>query len=389
MTRTNCRTTSNTKSSTISDTPPVVPGANVSRRHALKTLVAAPMAAAPVAAAPLATPALAQGRVEWRMVTSWPKNLPGPGVSARRISERVAALSDGAFTIKLYAAGEIVPALEVFQAVSSGIAQLGHTAALFWGAKLPAAPLFTAGPFGLTPLEHITWINHGGGQAVWDALYAPYNLKPLMGGNTGYQMGGWYKTELSGLGDLKGLKIRMPGLGGAVMRRLGATPVTLAPGEILSSLQTGAIDATEFLGPASDFAMGFYKAAPFYYAPGFHEPNGSGEALIARDAFEALPTHFQTILEAACAEENIRSLGEIEWQNAERLQALVEEKGVKLRDYPTDILDAARLATSEVLEDVANTDAESRAVVDSFLNASRHQKDWSRLSLEKFLSARS
>ncbi len=154
-----------------------------------------------------------------------------------------------------------MPALEVFQAVSGGIAQIGHTASLFWGGKLPAAPLFTAGPFGLTPLEHITWINHGGGQQVWDALYAPFGLKPLMGGNTGFQMGGWYKQEVTGLDSLRGLKIRMPGIGGAVLRKLGAAPVTLAPGEILSALQTGAIDATEFLGPSSDFAMGFYKAA--------------------------------------------------------------------------------------------------------------------------------
>ena len=278
-----------------------------SRRGAIKALASATLAAPAVA---LATPALSQSRVEWRMVTSWPRNLPGPGVSARRIAERVDALSGGRMVIKLYAAGEIVPALEVFQAVSGGIAQIGHTASLFWGGKLPAAPLFTAGPFGLTPLEHITWINHGGGQQVWDALYAPFGLKPLMGGNTGFQMGGWYKQEVTGLDSLRGLKIRMPGIGGAVLRKLGAAPVTLAPGEILSALQTGAIDATEFLGPSSDFAMGFYKAAKFYYSPGFHEPNGSGEVLLSTSAFDALPADLQAIVEAACAEENIRSLGE-------------------------------------------------------------------------------
>lgn len=282
-----------------------------------------------------------------------------------------------------------MPALEVFQAVSGGIAQIGHTASLFWGGKLPAAPLFTAGPFGLTPLEHITWINHGGGQKVWDDLYASFNIKPLMGGNTGFQMGGWYKEELIGLESLNGLKIRMPGIGGAVLRALGAAPVTLAPGEILSALQTGAIDATEFLGPASDFAMGFYKAAKFYYSPGFHEPNGSGEVLLDKTAFEGLPSDLQAIVEAACAEENIRSLGESEWQNAERLKTLVKEKGVQLRDYPQDILDAARQATVDVLDQLAKTDSASKSVIDSFRAAAAHQQDWSRTSIEKFLRARS
>jgi len=356
------------------------------RRSALKAISSATLA---LPATVLATPALSQSKVEWRMVTSWPKNLPGPGVSARRIAERVATLSNGRMTIKLYAAGEIVPALEVFQAVSSGIAQIGHTAALFWGGKVPAAPLFTAGPFGLTPVEHITWINHGGGQKVWDELYAPFGLKPLMGGNTGFQMGGWYKEELTGLESLKGLKIRMPGIGGAVMRKLGAAPVTLAPGEILSALQTGAIDATEFLGPSSDFAMGFYKAAKYYYSPGFHEPNGSGEVLLQRAALDALPADLKAIVEAACAEENIRSLGESEWQNAERLKTLVDEKGVLLRDYPQEILNAARNAAVEVLDQLAAKDAASKSVVDSFRAASAHQKDWSRTTIEKFLRARS
>jgi len=279
--------------------------------------------------------------------------------------------------------------LEVFSAVSNGTAHIGHSASLFWGGKVPAAPLFTAGPFGLTPIEHITWVDHGGGQAIWDELYAPFGIKPFMAGNTGFQMGGWYKEELQGLEDLKGLKIRMPGLGGEVMRKLGAAPVTIAPGEILSALQTGAIDATEFLGPSSDFAMGFYKAAKFYYAPGFHEPNGTGEALVSSEALAALPTDLQAIVKAACAAENILSLGESEWMNAERLKLLVEEKGVQLRDYPNDIIDAARTATQEALDELAARDALTAKAVGSFRNASRHQNNWSRESVQKFLSARS
>jgi TRAP-type mannitol/chloroaromatic compound transport system substrate-binding protein len=355
---------------------------NSSRRKALGMIATAPALAA------LATPALSQNRIEWRMVTSWPKNLPGPGVTAQRLADAITKMSGGRLTVKLYAAGEIVPALEVFSAVSTGAAHMAHTASLFWGGKVPAAPLFTAGPFGLTPIEHITWINHGGGQDIWDKLYAPFGIKPFMAGNTGFQMGGWFKKEINSLDDLKGLKIRMPGLGGEVIRRLGAAPVTLPPGEILSSLQTGVIDAAEFLGPSSDFAMGFYKAAKYYYAPGFHEPNGTGEALVSKQALDALPDDLKAIVESACAAENILALGESEWQNAARLKVLVEEKGVQLRDYPTDVLNAAAAATVEALDDLASRDALTAEAVNSFRGASSHLNDWSNLSVQKFMAAR-
>jgi len=344
------------------------------------------MAAAP--AATLAAPALAQSNIEWRMVTSWPKNLPGPGITAQRLADAITKMTAGRLSVKLYAAGEIVPALEVFSAVSDGVAQMGHTASLFWGGKVPAAPLFTAGPFGLTPIEHITWLNHGGGQAVWDKLYAPFGIKPFMAGNTGFQMGGWFKKELNSVEDLKGLRIRMPGLGGEVMRRLGAAPVTLAPGEILTALQNNVIDATEFLGPSSDFAMGFYKAAKFYYSPGWHEPNGTGEALVSQAALDALPDDLRAIVESACAAENIRALGESEWKNAARLKILVDEKGVQLRDFPQDIVDAARTATVGALDDLAAKDQLSAEAVASFRAASKHLNDWSSVSIKQFLAAR-
>ena len=343
---------------------------------------------ATTSATALTTPVLANSNIEWRMVTSWPRNLPGPGVSAQRLADAITTMSNGRLAVKLHAAGEIVPALETFSAVSTGVAQMAHTAALFWGGKVPAAPLFTAGPFGLTPIEHITWINQGGGQAVWDKLYEPFGIKPFMAGNSGFQMGGWYKKELNSLNDLKRLKIRMPGLGGEVMRRLGASPVTIAPGEILSALQTGALDAAEFLGPSSDFAMGFYKAAKFYYAPGFHEPNGTAEALVSKQALSDLPADLGAIVESACATENILSLTESEWLNATRLKTLVEKKGVKLRDYPTDILDAARAATRDALNDLAKKDQLTAEAVDSFRAASSHLKDWSNLSIQKFLKVR-
>ncbi|MEM9278627.1 MAG: TRAP transporter substrate-binding protein [Pseudomonadota bacterium] len=336
----------------------------------------------------LAAPSLAQSRTEWRMVTSWPRNLPGPGVTAQRLADRIGAMSDGRLTVKLHAAGEIVPGLGTFDAVSNGTAQMAHTAPLFWSRKFPAAPLFTAGPFGLTPIEHITWINHGGGQTLWDALYEPSGIKPFMAGNTGYQMGGWYKEPLAGLQDLKGLKIRMPGLGGAVFTRLGALPVALPPSEIFTSLTTGVIDATEFLGPFSDSAMGFQKVAKNYYSPGFHEPNGTGEALVSKAALEALPKDLQAIVEAACAAENIYSLGEAEWNNAASLKNLVETEGVTIRTYPEEILEAAKTATVEVMQELAERDGMSGDIVSSYAAAASHLDPWSKVSIRAFLSAR-
>ena len=203
-----------------------------------------------------------------------------------------------------------------------------------------------------------------------------------MAGNTGFQMGGWYKNEIKSLADLKGLKIRMPGLGGEVVRRLGAAPITLPPGEILSSLQTGVIDAAEFLGPSSDFAMGFYKAAKNYYAPGFHEPNGTGEALVSLSAYEALDDDLKAIVASACAAENIRALGESEWQNASRLKLLTEEKGVSIKTYPQDIIAAAKGATEEALDDLASKGELSAEVVASFRGASRADL---RVSLERLV----
>lgn len=347
-------------------------------------------AASLTAATSLTAPVVqAQSSIQWRMVTSWPRNLPGPGVTAQRLADAITKMSGGRLEVKLYAAGEIVPALEVLSAVSSGVAQIGHSASLFWGGTIPAAPLFTAGPFGLTPLEHITWIDHGGGQQIWDDLYEPLGVKPLMAGNTGSQMGGWFKKPVTGLQDLQGLRIRMPGLGGAVMRKLGASPVTLAPGEILTALQAGTIDAAEFLGPSSDFAMGFHKAADNYYTPGWHEPNGTGEALISLAALDQLPDNLRAIVLSACAAENIYSLGESEWQNAEQLRALIESEKVKIRDFPEDVLQAARQASDEVLDDLADRDDLTKAAVNSFRAARDHQKNWSDVSVQKFTAARS
>ena len=200
-------------------------------------------------------------------------------MSAERIAERIRALSGGKLEIVVHAAGEVVPAFEVFDAVGNGVAEMGHTAAFYWQGKMPAAAFFTTVPFGLTPDEHVAWIEAGGGQALWDELYAPFGVKPFMGGNTGVCMGGWFRREIGSRDDVRGLKIRSLGLGGEVYRRLGATPQTTPPAEILTSMQSGVIDGVEFVGPGSDIALGLYRVAPLYYYPGFNKPNGTGECI--------------------------------------------------------------------------------------------------------------
>ena len=202
----------------------------------------------------------------------------------------------------MHAAGEIVPAFGVLDAVGNGVADIGHTAAFYWQGKMPAAAFFTTVPFGLTPSEHVAWIEAGGGQALWDELYAPFGVKPFMGGNTGVCMGGWFRRALKSLADLRGLKLRSLGLGGEIYRRLGATPQTTPPAEILTSLQSGVIDGAEFVGPGTDIALGLYRVAPFYYYPGFNKPNGTGECIVALKTWNALADDLKAIVAHACAD---------------------------------------------------------------------------------------
>src|SRR5215468_1836194 len=315
----------------------------------------------------LAAPALAQsGKMRWRMVTSWPKRLPGPGMSAERVAERIGTLSGGRLEISVAAAGEVVPALEVLDAVGSGVAEMGHTAAFYWQGKAPAAAFFTTVPFGLLPNEHVAWIEAGGGQALWDELYAPFGVKPFMGGNTGVCMGGWFRRDLKGLDDLKGLKIRSLGLGGEVYRRLGATPQTTPPGEILTSLQSGVLDAAEFVGPGTDIALGLYRVAPFYYYPGFNKPNGTGECIVSLKGWNALSDELKAVVAHACAAEASFALSEMDRLNAEALAAMTERNNVQLRSFPPDLIAAARKQAADVLGELAAKSDIARRVHESY-----------------------
>ncbi|WP_439886861.1 TRAP transporter substrate-binding protein [Pseudomonas sp. MBLB4123] len=291
-------------------------------------------------------------RFEWKMVTAWPKNFPGLGTAAERLAERVATMSDGRLSIKVYAGGELVPPLEVFDAVSRGTAELGHGAAYYWKGKVPAAQFFTAVPFGLSTSEMNAWLSKGGGQALWDEAYAPHGVKPLAVGNTGMQMGGWYNKEINALDDLKGLKIRMPGLGGEVLGRLGATTVNLPGGEIFTALQTNAIDATDWVSPYNDLAFGLHKAAKFYYYPGWQEPQAVLELLINQKALDGLPADLQAILTEAVRAANQDMMDDYVYHNALALDQL-KQQGTLLKRFPDEVLAAMQHESESVLGELA------------------------------------
>lgn len=340
------------------------------------------------AAAAPAAPAVSRGKRELKMVTTWPKNFPGLGTGAQRLADDITAMTDGDLSVKLYAAGELVPAMECFSAVSGGNADMYHGAEYYWQGKHKAFNFFTAVPFGLTAAEMDAWLNFGGGQALWDELSGGFNIKSFAAGNTGVQMGGWFNKEINTLEDYKGLKIRMPGLGGEVLRRIGAAAVTLPGGEIFPSLQSGAIDATEWVGPWNDLAFGFYKITKFYYYPGFHEPGSTLACGLNKDVWESLSSDHQAVVSTACQAENNRMFSEFNAKNGDALDTLLTEHNVKLRRQSDDILRAIGTASDEVLSEVGATDDISKRVYESFMGFRKKAMGWTSLSETAYTAAR-
>ena len=342
-----------------------------------------------LAAATLPAPAIAQGRPrQLKMVTTWPKNYPGLGVSAERLATRIREMTDGQIDIKVFAANELVPPLECFDAVSSGAADIYHGAEYYWQGKSKAFNFFTAVPFGMTAAEINAWIYHGGGQELWDELSARFKIKAFMTANTGVQLPGWYRNEIKSLDDLKGLSIRMPGLGGEVMRRLGAASVTLAGPDIFPALQNRTIDAAEWVGPWNDMAFGFYRLAKYYYWPGFHEPGSSLAAGFNLDVWNSLTPSQQAVVRAACAAENDFTLAEYNAHNGAALKTLVEKHGVLIRRFPDDVVAALKTTSKEVLEDAAKEDAFTAKVYKSFRDFLDTTSEWTRIGDEGFVEAR-
>jgi len=303
---------------------------------------------------------------EWKLVTAWPKNYPGLGTGANRFAERVTAMSGGRLTIKVHGAGELVPAMGVFDSVRDGSAEMGHSASYYWKGKHPATPFFTAVPFGLTAQELNSWVNFGGGQELWDELYGEFGLKPLPCGNSGTQMAGWFRKEINSLEDIKGLKIRAPGLAGEVMQRIGATPVQMPGGEVFTSMQTGALDAADWVGPYNDLTFGLHKVAKYYYYPGWQEPGAMLEMMINKEKWDALPEDLQAIVKNAAEAENQHIYDEFTARNAEALKQLVNEHGVELRRLPDEVLEALEKTSQEAVEDLVAGNDQARRIYESY-----------------------
>ena len=329
-----------------------------------------------------------QRHFKWKMVTTWPKDFPGLGTGANRLAKSIGEMSGGQLEVKVYGAGELVPALCVFYAVSGGTAEMGHGGAYYWKGKHEATQFFSAVPFGLSEQEMNGWLRYGGGQELWDELYAPFGLKAFPVGNTGVQMGGWFNREINEIGDFSGLVMRMPGLGGEVLRRLQATVQTLPGGEIFQALKTGAIDATEWVGPYNDLAFGFHQAAKYYYWPGWQEPGTTMEGMINKDAWDALPTDLQNIVRYACQAANEDMLAEFTARNSSALTTLVDKHGVQLRKFSDEVLkEIGRIAT-DVVAEIADKDPMSKKVYESFARFRKESISYTRISEEAYTQAR-
>ncbi|RTZ71936.1 MAG: ABC transporter substrate-binding protein [Gammaproteobacteria bacterium] len=347
-------------------------------------------AAAAVAGTGLGVSGLAHGKstIKWKMVTTWPKNFPGLGTGANNLAKLITEMSGGRLKVKVYGAKELVPAFEVFDAVSRGTAEMGHASAYYWKGKVPEAQFFSTMPFGMTANEMNGWIYYGGGQELWDEVYEPFGVLGRPAGNTGVQMGGWFNKEINSLEDLKGLKMRIPGLGGEVLKRLGGTPVNLPGGELFTALTSGTIDATEWVGPYNDLAFGLYKAAKYYYYPGFHEPGTILEALINRKAFEKLPKDLQSIVLNACRVVNMDMLAEYYARNPGALDQLVDKHKVQLRAYPDDVLRQLRKVSAEVAEELAGQNQAAKKIYESYQGFLDSARKFSRISDLAYLKAR-
>jgi len=319
-------------------------------------------------------------KYEWKMTTTWPPNFPILGEGCVLFADWVREMSGGRLDIQVYGGGELVPALETFGAVKSGAVQMGHGASYYWAGKIPAAQFFASVPFGLNAQQMNTWMISGGGLELWQELYAKHNLVPFIGGNTGVQMGGWFNREINSISDLKGLKMRIPGVGGKVLSKAGGSPVLLAGGEIFTGLERGIIDAAEWIGPYHDYKMGFYQIAKYYYTPGWHELGTTLETLVNRESFLSLPPDLQAILETASFRLNQYVLSELEYQNSIYLDKMINEENVTVKQFPDEVLSTLKVYAEKAIQELAETNNDARKVYRSLEEFTSKQLGWSDIS---------
>jgi len=355
------------------------------RRSFLKK---AGLATGAAAASTLAAPAIAQGTKELKMVTSWPKNFPGLGTAAERYGQRIEKGTEGRYKVRVFAGGELVHPLKCNDALQEGTADLYHSADYYYQGKTTGYSFFAAVPFGFRADEQDAWIHHGGGQALWDEIGAQFGIKHFPCGNTGSQMGGWFNKPMKSLEDFKGLKMRIPGLGGEVISALGGTSVTLAGSEILPALQSGTVDATEWVGPWNDLAFGFYKVVKFYHYPGFHEPGTTLSLGISRKLWDGLSDADKQVFEDAALAENNYNLAEFNANNDVALETLLTKHGVELVEFSDEIYKGFGAAAKDVLATAGARDPLTKKVYESFLDFRKKAVAWSRLSDQTYMDKR-
>ncbi|MBS3847120.1 TRAP transporter substrate-binding protein [Devosia sp. J2-20] len=357
------------------------------RREFFKSASVATIGAA--AATTLATPAIAQDVYNWRMVTTWPKNFPGLGVGAQKLADRITNASGGRLNVQVFASGEMVPGLQALDAVIDGSAEMSHGAAYYWQNKSQALSFFTGVPYGMTSRELASWVRYLGGQEQWDKIYDQFGLKGYLSGDTGTQAGGWFKNELTGVADVQGLRFRTPGLGGQVWAKLGASVTNMAAGEIFAALQSGTLDAAEFVGPYNDLALGFYQVAKNYYFPSFVEPGLATELVVNKSKLAELPPDLQELV-SVCAQASYDDVASDMYANDPRaLRSLVDDHGVQVRAFPDEILEAGAKASMEVIAEIREGgDALTKETAESFISAFNLLRERTEGTDAPFLTAR-
>jgi TRAP-type mannitol/chloroaromatic compound transport system substrate-binding protein len=327
-------------------------------------------------------------KFEWKMVTAWPRNFPGLGVAANNLAESIGQLSNGRLTVKVYGGNELVPAFEVFDAVSNRTAEMGHSATYYWKGKAPAAQFFSGMPFGMTSQELHGWIYYGGGLELWREVYKPHGLVPFLAGSSGPQMGGWFNKEINSIVDLQGLNMRIPGLGGEILKRAGGTPQAIPGAEVFTALETGVIDAAEWVGPYNDQAFGLFQAAKYYYYPGWQEPGSGLECMINEAAWNELPADLQAIVKIACQAAVLESLSEFTYKNGVALQSLLTEHNVQLRRFPDEVLYRLKDISTELYEEMAANDAMIARIYESYTNFQKIVGPWTDISDRTLMNLR-
>ena len=326
--------------------------------------------------------------IEWKLVTTWPKGLPGLGAAPEKFARRVNEASGGRLRIKVFGAGEIVPAFEVFDAVSRGVAEAGHGASYYWKGKIPASVFYTAVPFGMTAQEANGWLHYGGGLELWRELYAPFGVVPFAGGSTGVQMAGWFNIRLNSRADLDGLKMRIPGLAGEVFDAAGGSAVRIAGGEVYTSMQTGVIDAVEWVGPYNDRTLGLMEVGDYYYYPGWHEPGAMLETIVNAEALAALPDDLQAIVRVAARATNTDMLDDFTANNSESLKILLNEFETEVLPLPDDVMDALYENSQVAIQALVEADPMAKKIAASYFEFAEKVRTYHEISERAYLNGR-